>query len=136
VTMADWRNRGHPAYWAFLVHRLSGLALALFLPLHFIALAQALNGVDALNTFLAWTRAPWVTASEIAIVLALAAHLTGGFRLLLVEFFGWRRGVQQALIAVAAGIALACALLFALNVNAQPTAVGQVDRCCRSDSTR
>jgi fumarate reductase subunit D len=123
VKNADWRNRGHPAYWAFLVHRVSGLALALFLPLHFIALAQALNGVDALNVFLTWARAPWVTASEVAIVLALAAHLTGGLRLLLVEFVGWRRGVQQALIAVAAGIALACALLFALNVNAQPRPV-------------
>src|SRR6266704_956210 len=39
-----WRNRGHAAYWAFLVHRISGLALALFLPLHFTALAQALQG--------------------------------------------------------------------------------------------
>ena len=33
-----WRNRDHPSYWAFLVHRVSGLALALFLPLHFWAL--------------------------------------------------------------------------------------------------
>ena len=37
-----WRNRDHPSYWAFLVHRVSGLALALFLPLHFWALGQAL----------------------------------------------------------------------------------------------
>ena len=32
----DWRARNHPAWWAFLVHRISGLALALFLPLHFL----------------------------------------------------------------------------------------------------
>ena len=124
MTKADWRNRGHPGYWAFLVHRVSGLALALFLPLHFVALSQALNGVDALNAFLAWTRSPWVMASEIAVVLALAAHLAGGLRLLLVEFFGWRRRTRQVLLAVAAGVALACALLFALNVSAQQLAVG------------
>ena len=112
----DWRNRGHPAYWAFLVHRVSGLALALFLPLHFLALAQALRGAAALDAFLAWTRSPWVAASEIALVFSLAAHFTGGLRLLLVEFVGWRSESQKALIATAAGIAAFCALAFALNL--------------------
>jgi fumarate reductase subunit D len=113
---ASWRNRGHPAYWAFLVHRGSGLALALFLPLHFVALARALSGVDALDSFLALTRSPWVAASEIGLVFALAAHLTGGLRLLVIEFFGWRREAQRALIAVAGGIAAFCALVFALRL--------------------
>jgi len=113
---AGWRNRGHAGYWAFLVHRLSGVALALFLPLHFAALAQSLKGVDALDALLAWTRSPWVAASEVALVLALAAHLTGGLRLLLAEFVGWRRDVQKTLVAVAAGVAAFCALVFALRL--------------------
>ena len=116
MTNATWRNRGHAAYWAFIVHRISGLALALFLPLHFFALSRALNGVDALDAFLAWARSPWVAASEIAIVLALAAHLTGGLRLLFVEFVGWKRDSQKALIAVAGGVAAFCALVFALRL--------------------
>jgi fumarate reductase subunit D len=112
----DWRNRGHPAYWAFLVHRLSGLALALFLPLHFLALAQAIRGAAALDAFLAWTRAPWVVASEIALVFALALHLAGGLRLLFVEFVGWKSESQKALIAAAGGVAALCAIAFALNL--------------------
>ena len=80
---AGWRNRNHPAYWAFLVHRLSGLLLALFLPLHFIALGRALAGEAALDQFLAWAQQPLVKTSEIALVFLLAAHLTGGLRLLL-----------------------------------------------------
>ena len=48
----DFRARSHPAWWAFLVHRLSGLALAAFLPLHFWALGQALHGEAALDAFL------------------------------------------------------------------------------------
>jgi fumarate reductase subunit D len=111
-----WRNRGHPAYWAFLVHRLSGLALALFLPLHFLALAQAIKGAAALDAFLGWTRAPWVVASEIALVFALAVHLAGGLRLLFVEFTGWTSGTQKTLIAAAGGIAACVAIAFALNV--------------------
>ena len=47
----DQRARGHPAYWAFQMHRLSGLGLALFLPLHFWALGQAIHGAAALDGF-------------------------------------------------------------------------------------
>ena len=116
MTATGWRNRGHPAYWAFLVHRVSGLLLALFLPAHFFALAQALRGEAALDALLRWTQAPLVQASEIALVFLLAAHLTGGLRLLLVEFFDWQREAQNALIAVAGGAAVFCALAFALNL--------------------
>ena len=114
--MKTWRNRGHAAYWAFLVHRVSGLALALFLPLHFTALARALQGDAALEGFLRWTKAPLVEASEVVLVFLLAAHLTGGLRLLFVEFVGWGSEAQKALIATAGGAAVFCALAFALNL--------------------
>jgi fumarate reductase subunit D len=113
---SDARNRGHPAFWAFVVHRVSGVLLAAFLPLHFLVLGQALNGAAALDGFLAWTQQPWVKVSEIAVVFLLAAHLTGGLRLLSVEFIGWKREAHNALLAVAAGAAGCCALLFALNL--------------------
>ena len=116
MTMGDWRNRSHSAYWAFLVHRLSGIALALFLPVHFLALAQALGGASRLDAFLAWTHGPLVIASEIALVFALALHLTGGLRLLFIEFVGWKSDAQKAIIAVAGGVAAFCAIAFALNV--------------------
>jgi fumarate reductase subunit D len=113
---SDWRNRGHPAFWAFLVHRVSGVMLALFLPLHFFALSRALAGESALDAFLTWTQQPLLKASEIAIVFLLAAHLTGGLRLLAIEFVGWHGEGQKAMIAAAGGVAAFCALLFALNL--------------------
>jgi fumarate reductase subunit D len=113
---SDWRNRGHPAFWAFLVHRVSGVVLAIFLPLHFLALSQALAGEGALDAFLAWTQQPLLKASEIAIVFLLAAHLTGGLRLLVIEFVGWHGEAQKALLSAAGGIAVFCALAFALNL--------------------
>jgi fumarate reductase subunit D len=116
VRRNDWRARGHAGWWAFAVHRISGLGLAAFLPLHFVVLGQALTGATALDGVLAWTESPLVKASEVALVLLLSAHLTGGLRLLLVEFGGWRAAWQPALIGVAGGIATACALLFALNL--------------------
>ena len=113
---AGWRNRGQAAYWAFIAHHISGFFLALFLTVHFLELAQAVRGDAALDAFLLWTQAPLVQASEIALVFLLAAHLTGGLRLLLIEFVGWRRESQKVLIAVAGGAAAFCALAFALNL--------------------
>jgi fumarate reductase subunit D len=111
----DARARAHPAYWAFVVHRISGIALTVFLPVHFFALSQALARPAALNDFLAWTRQPAVKFAETVLVLALAAHLAGGVRLLFVEFVGWRADWQKTVIALAGAAALAYALLFALN---------------------
>jgi fumarate reductase subunit D len=101
------------SYWAFVVHRLSGIALALFLPLHFWALGQALTGADGLDRFLAWTERPLVKLGEWLIVLALAAHLGGGLRVLALEFLPWRDW-QKSLAAGAAALTLAVGLAFAL----------------------
>ena len=96
------QGHDHPAYWASIVHRvLLGILLAVFLPLHFAALGMALSGDASLDGFLAWTDRPWVKASEVALVALLAAHLTGGLRLLLIEFVGWKRQSQGWLLALA-----------------------------------
>ena len=110
----DARARGHAGFWAFVVHRVSGLALALFLPVHFFVLSRALSDPPGLDGFLNWTRLPGVKLSETLLVLALAVHLAGGVRLLFVEFVGWRAEWQKTAIAAVAGASIAYALLFAL----------------------
>jgi fumarate reductase subunit D len=95
--------------WVAHVHRISGVALALFLPLHFWALGNALQ----LDSFLAWTEQPLVKLGEWAIVIALAAHLGGGLRVLAIEFLGWHEW-QKSLAAVAAAVTLTVGLAFAL----------------------
>ena len=106
-------GRNHPAYWAFLVHRISGLALALFLPAHFYVLGMAQRGEAAMEPVIAWTHQPLVVVAEWALVTLLAAHMAGGLRLLALELLPWRDW-QKTLAAVAAGVALACGLACAL----------------------
>lgn len=112
---SDWRARNHPAYWAFLVHRVSGVLLTVFLPLHFWALGLALEGEAGLDSLLRWSERPLVKLAETLLVLLLAAHLTGGLRLLALEFLAWRDW-HKSLLAAAAGVAVAAALAFLLNV--------------------
>ena len=104
-------HRNHAAYWAFALHRFSGLALALFLPVHFYVLALAIEGGAAMDGFLAWTDQPLVKLAEAGLIVLLAAHLTGGLRLLALEFLPWRDG-QKTLVAVSGGLSLAAGLLF------------------------
>ncbi len=107
------RTRNHPAYWAFLAHRISGIALALFLPAHFMFLGSALKGAAAMDEFLRWTEQPLVIAGEWLIVMLLAAHLAGGLRLLALEFLPWRDW-QKTLAALAAAFAVIAGFAFAL----------------------
>lgn len=95
--------------WVAHVHRLSGIALAIFLPVHFWALGNALQ----LDSFLAWTERPLVKAGEWAIVVALAAHLGGGLRILAIEFLDWHEW-QKSLAALAAAATVAVGLALAL----------------------
>ena len=107
-------HRNHPGFWAFALHRLSGVALALFLPVHFLVLGLAIEGEAALDPVLRWSELPLVKLAEAALVVLLAVHLTGGLRLLVLEFLPWREG-QKALISVATGLGLAAGVLFLLN---------------------
>lgn len=108
-------QRNHPTYWAFVLHRLSGVLLALFLPAHFYVLALAIQGEARLDGFLKWTEMPLVKVAETGLVVLLALHLTGGARLLALEFLPWRDW-QKTLVAVASGASLIVGLVFLLNV--------------------
>lgn len=107
--------RAHASYGAFVVHRISGLLLTLFLPAHFWALGTALQGEARLDAFLRWTEHPFLKLSEVALVLLLAAHLAGGLRLLAFEFLGWSAPAKSAL-AAGGGFVLAVGGLFLLNL--------------------
>lgn len=111
----DRGARAHPAYWAFLMHRLSGLALAAFLPLHFWALGQALQGAAALDGFLRLTDHGLFKFAEWGLVVLLALHMMGGVRLLLIEF-GSASGLRKNWIAGAVGFAAATGMAFALSL--------------------
>ena len=109
---ASHQQRG---FVAAMLHRLSGIALAIFLPLHFLALATALDGAKALDAFLTVTRQPVVAFAGAGIVIALAIHLTLGLRVLAIEFFDFREKTLAALSVCVAAV-FAVGLIFILNV--------------------
>ncbi|MCJ2036322.1 succinate dehydrogenase [Methylobacterium sp. J-068] len=106
--------RPRAGFAAALLHRLSGIALALFLPMHFIALGTALQGADRLESFLGLTHNGFVRAAEWGLVSALALHMVLGLRVLAIEWFATRERTALIVSAcVAAGLAVG--LLFLLG---------------------
>ncbi len=106
--------RAHPLRLAYLLHRLSGLALALFLPVHFWVLALALTDPAELDGFLHMTEAGVVKLAEFGLVFLLAVHMFGGLRLLALDWLPWTPA-QKTLAAVATALSFLVACLFLLG---------------------
>ena len=107
-------HRKHPLWFAYALHRLSGLALALFLPVHFYFLSLALHQPDRLDDFLHWAATPVAKLAEFGLVFLLAVHMFGGLRLLAMEFLPWSAH-QKSLAAGAFAAAFCVSCAFLLN---------------------
>jgi fumarate reductase subunit D len=107
--------RRRPLWLAALVHRISGVLLAVFLPLHFLALGLAIEGEARLDGFLKWSDQPIVKVAEAGLIVLLVVHLLGGLRLLVVENMPWRDG-QKSIAMIALALAAAAGVLFLLRV--------------------
>jgi fumarate reductase subunit D len=109
-------HRTNLLWLAALLHRLSGLALAAFLPLHFLTLSLAIDGEARLESFLRWSDAPAVKFGEAMLMFLLTIHTFGGLRLLAVENLAWHDGQKRkaAFAAVSAGFVAVVFLVWIL----------------------
>ena len=67
-------HRSHPLWVAFLLHRISGLGLALFLPVHFYMLSLAITAPERLDGLLRFTDLTIVKVAEFGLVFLLAGR--------------------------------------------------------------
>ena len=106
--------RAHPLWLAYILHRISGLLLALFLPLHFWVLAMAMTDPARLDDFLHLTESGAVKLAEFGLVFLLAVHMFGGLRLMAMEWLPWSPA-QKSLAAGAAAVSFLIACLFLMR---------------------
>ncbi|MGA9435389.1 MAG: succinate dehydrogenase, cytochrome b556 subunit [Roseobacter sp.] len=104
-------SRAHPLWLAYILHRLSGIALAVFLPFHFWVLALAMTNPVRLDGFLAITGNGAVKLAEFGLVFLLSVHMFGGLRLMAMEWLPWT-GSQKTLAATATAVSFLIACLF------------------------
>jgi succinate dehydrogenase / fumarate reductase cytochrome b subunit len=94
--IAGWVYAGR--YWieryAYLFHRITGLALVLYLCLHVFVVGERAKGEAAWNAIMDRMDGPLLRAGEFLLLVAFLVHAINGFRLILTEtgFFIGRPG--------------------------------------------
>jgi succinate dehydrogenase / fumarate reductase, cytochrome b subunit len=80
--LARWVDpRGRqPGTWAFILNRLSGLGLTLYLFLHLGVLGLLAQGPAAYDRFIALAKSPAMAAGELLVVVAGLYHGLNGLR--------------------------------------------------------
>lgn len=83
---------GREGYLAWLLHRVSGLGVLLFLLLHILDTALIGFGPEVYEAFVGLYRAPAVRVMEVVLAAAVLFHGGNGIRVILIDF--WPRGAH------------------------------------------
>ncbi len=86
----------HPGQYAFSLHRVTGVALAIYLLLHITLHSTALLfSPDLYDRLLSKLGNPLGRLLELLTILAVVFHMSNGVRLLFIDFFGMARGHRR-----------------------------------------
>lgn len=106
---------------SFLLRRITGVALVLYLFTHMWVIGSANAGAEAFNERLNLVQTPFFKFAEIALLAAIVYHAFDGIRLLIVHYFDvteYRKSLFYAIFAVSVILVIAGGipiLLFALE---------------------
>jgi succinate dehydrogenase / fumarate reductase cytochrome b subunit len=81
------RYRGRDGQWAWMLHRITGLGVVLFLLLHIFDIFLMAAGKDAFEDFLALYTAPPFRLLEAGLIFAVIYHALNGTRVIIVDFW-------------------------------------------------
>jgi len=85
---------------AWVLHRLTGLGLVLFLILHIWEMHELSEGPEAFNKVIATFDTPYIKIGEVLLLGAVLYHAFNGVRVVLVDFFGGARYHRPAFFVV------------------------------------
>lgn len=93
----DLRFRGREGYWAWLLHRVSGLSILVFLFVHILDTALIGFGPQAYETFIQVYRHPVFRVLEVGLAAAVLYHGLNGLRIILADFVDEAAKAQRQL---------------------------------------
>lgn len=103
--------------WGWVLHRISGLALAFYLGLHIFVVSSArwAGGGAGFDRVLRFFYSRWGIALDLLLIAAVIYHATNGLRILLFDLgLGVRRQREVFLAFMIAGVAIFGAVLWFL----------------------
>ena len=79
--------KGGPGQWAWALHRISGVAVLLFLLMHILDTSLILLGPAWYNKLIAFYRHPVMGIMEIGLYAAVLYHSLNGIRITIMDFW-------------------------------------------------
>ncbi|MGB8656850.1 MAG: succinate dehydrogenase, cytochrome b556 subunit [Candidatus Zixiibacteriota bacterium] len=73
--------------WSWLLHRITGVILVIYLFMHLFVLSSSLGGAQTFNAWLSHLQTPLTHVLEIALAAVVAFHLLNGLRITIADFF-------------------------------------------------
>jgi len=107
--------RVHPSQWAFRLHRISGVALVCFLPVHFVLLANQLGAEVGGELASPWYSSSVTRWTHCILAGLLGTHMVGGLRVLAIQFLQMSRA-QGLWLAITLASGFVVALMIALGM--------------------
>ncbi|MEM6429400.1 MAG: succinate dehydrogenase, cytochrome b556 subunit [Deinococcota bacterium] len=89
--------KGREGQWAFVLHRISGVALALYLLLHVLDISLVMYGPRVFNAFLGFYHQWPFRIGLILVMAAVVYHAFNGLRIILMDFTNWGTRYQRGL---------------------------------------
>ncbi|MEX0651533.1 MAG: succinate dehydrogenase, cytochrome b556 subunit [Actinomycetota bacterium] len=100
--------KGHEGQWSWMFHRITGVAVILYLFAHIVDTALVGWGPEAYNRVTDAYKNPAVHVLELGLVLAVLFHSINGIKITLIDFFPSLAGHIKA-------VGRSSALLFAIS---------------------
>jgi succinate dehydrogenase / fumarate reductase cytochrome b subunit len=99
--------RGKEGQWAFFLHRISGIALMLWLVIHTLNISSAMWGPEVSNRLMATFHMPVFQVGLLLVTAGVLYHGLNGLRIIVMDFTRWGVAQQRNLwIAVWVGLVL------------------------------
>ncbi len=96
--------RGGVGQWSWLLHRVTGVGVLLFLFIHILDTALILLGPELYNRVIAIYRMPFFGLGEIALFAAVLYHSLNGIRICVIDFWPastqWHKQMFAAVMAL------------------------------------
>jgi len=92
------RYRLHTGTWAWVFHRIAGVALALYLPLHVWIVHHVSKGPETFDAMMRSVSGPLFKAFEIALLAAVLFHAFNGLRVIAIDL-DWIRTLRAQRVA-------------------------------------
>lgn len=100
--------RGQSGMWSWLLHRITGLGVLLFLLIHIVDISLLNFGPTVYNEGIALFGTPIVRLLSLALIAAVFYHAFNGTRIMLIDFVPWAARYQRSMFWVVLGLSVVC----------------------------